>query len=697
LLIAPPLATLGAAHGEEISMRRLILAALLSASASAAIAAPTPKDQLLVPPPNAEHFVVVSEAGKHGDQWRWTLPDGSRAYRYSQSLRGWITETDETIRADASGVPVDVKVRGVSPNGDQAETYSVANGQGRWVATVDEGTAPAGRFYLANGGINIADEFMIDRLVAAGDKGIDLLPSGHATLTPAGHMSVDGPNGKRNLELAFIKGIGGSPFPVWLDENRKLFGYVSFISVLPAGYENVVVPLRDYQDAATAEAVKNIAHQFLAPANSAPVLFDHVKLFDADKGVFLADRAVLAESGKIAAIGAGGSLKLPAGGRLIDGRGKTLVPGLWDAHRHIGDDWAVLSNMAEGITNFRSPGNGIERAQSVIKRRASGDLLAPEGWYSVIVDQAGPLAAQGSLTVKSEADTIAAVDKIKAAGLTGVKFYTSMNPAWIAPGAAEAHKLGLHVHGHIPAHMRPLDAVRDGYDEVTHINFVMMQAMPQDVVDKANTAARIEGPARYAQNVDLTKPPITTLIAEFKRRGTYVDPTLVAFEDQFMKAKGGEPGPAYAPYADIVPAAVARSFKSEGYPLVNGLTRADFQKSYAKLIALTGALHKAGIPIVAGTDGEGMELVRELELYKQAGFTPAAAIQSATIVPARLVGADKRTGSIAVGKEADMILVDGDPSKELGALRRVLTVVSDGVVMDGDALRTAAGYSGRPK
>lgn len=679
-------------------MRRSILLALLSASASAVVAAPTPKEQLLVPPSNAEHFVVVSEAGKHGDEWRWTRPDGSRAYRYSQSLRGWITETDETIKADSSGIPAEMRIRGVSPSGDQAESYVVSNGRGHWVATVDQGTATAaGKFYLANGGIHIADEYLIDRLVAAGEKGIDLLPSGHATLTPAGRMTIDGPNGKKQLQLGFIKGIGSSPFPVWLDENRKLFGYVNFISILPAGYEKAVIPLRDYQDAATAEAVKNIAHQFLAPANSTPVLFDHVKLFDADKGVFLNDRAVLARDGKIAAIGAGGSMRVANGVRVIDGRGKTLVPGLWDAHRHVGDDWSVLSNMAEGITSFRSPGNGIERAQSVIKRRAAGDLLVGEGWYSVIVDQAGPLAAQGSETVKSEAETIAAVDKIKAAGLSGVKFYTSMNPAWIAPGAAEAHKLGLHVHGHIPAGMRPLDAVRAGYDEVTHINFVMMQAMPQSVVDKANTAARIEGPARYAQNVDLTKPPISTLIAEFKKRGTYVDPTLVAFEDQFMKAKGGEPGPAYSPYYDIVPAAIARGFKSEGYPLVNGLTRADFQRSFRKLVALTGALHKAGVPIVAGTDGEGMELVRELELYREAGFTPAAAIQSATIVPARLVGADKRTGSIAVGKEADMLLVDGDASKDLGALRRIVTVVSDGVVMDGDALRAAAGYSGKPK
>ena len=103
------------------------------------------------------------------------------------------------------------------------------------------------------------------------------------------------------------------------------------------------------------------------------------------------------------------------------------------------------------------------------------------------------------------------------------------------------------------------------------------------------------------------------------------------------------------------------------------------------------------MPIVAGTDGEGRELGREIELYEQGGLSKAAALQTATINVARMVGADKRTGSIAVGKEADLILVDGDVSRDLGALRRVVTVVSDGLVMDGDALRTAAGYSGRPK
>ena len=134
-----------------------------------------------------------------------------------------------------------------------------------------------------------------------------------------------------------------------------------------------------------------------------------------------------------------------------------------------------------------------------------------------------------------------------------------------------------------------------------------------------------------------------------------------------------------------------------GHPLVKGYTRDDYRKSYAKMVVLVGKLHDAGVTLVAGTDGWGIELVRELEIYKQAGMTNAQALQSATIVPARVVGADKRTGSIAVGKEADLMLVDGDVSKDLGALRRVVTVVSDGYVMDADELRKAAGYTGRPK
>jgi imidazolonepropionase-like amidohydrolase len=272
-----------------------------------------------------------------------------------------------------------------------------------------------------------------------------------------------------------------------------------------------------------------------------------------------------------------------------------------------------------------------------------------------------------------------------------------MNPAWIAPAAAEAHRLGLHVHGHVPATMKPSEAVAAGYDELTHLNFVVMEAMPKEVIDKANTRQRMEGPARLFKDVDLDAPLMSGFIAELARRKTIIDPTIVIFEG-FLTQDGGKPHPAYAPYMGIISPVIERSvFTSGGYPLIEGYTRDDYRKSYAKMVELVGKLHKAGVPIVAGTDGWGVELIRELEIYQQAGFTPAEALQSATILPARVVGADKRTGSIVVGKEADLVLVDGDPSKELGALRRVVTVVSDGYLMDADALRLAAGYSGRPK
>ena len=681
------------------NLAKIRVALLLTAMPTLAFAAPMPKDQLLKPPGDAAHYLVVSDAGKHGDMWRWTLRDGRIAYRHSQSLRGWITETDQVTTLGADGLPVKIEVRGITPNGDAAETFAMADGQASWTSLSDKGSV-AGKngYYLPAGGIGLSNSVLIDKLVAAGDTGIDLLPSGRATMAVGPRLTIDGPGGPKAVKLAFVRGIVASPFPVWLDEQNRHFADVGGISVFPAGYESVAnaKKMRDFQDSVTAETVKGIARQFLTAEAKAPVLFDHVQLFDSDKGLFLADRAVLASGGKIVAIGKAGTVKAPAGTRVIDGKGKTLVPGIWDSHMHIGDDWDVLANMAGGFTSFRSPGTDLDRAVAVMPRRASGELLMGEPFIQAIVDKKDPLAAQGSITVSSEAETIAAVRKIKAAGLWGVKFYTSMNPAWIKPGADEAHKLGLHVSGHVPATMLPIEAVRAGYDEITHLNFIMMQMMPRSVVDKSNTAARFEGPAKYAKDVDLGSPAVKAFVAELKQRGTIIDPTLVIFEGNFL-AEGGTPMPAYAPYMGIISPVLDRAFRGGGYPLIEGYTRADYAKSYAKMMQLVTVLHEAKIPIVAGTDGWGIELVRELELYAQAGFTNAEALQSATIVPARMVKADRRTGSIAVGKEADMVLVDGDVSRDLGALRRTVTVVSDGYVMDADALRKAAGYSGRPK
>jgi imidazolonepropionase-like amidohydrolase len=115
------------------------------------------------------------------------------------------------------------------------------------------------------------------------------------------------------------------------------------------------------------------------------------------------------------------------------------------------------------------------------------------------------------------------------------------------------------------------------------------------------------------------------------------------------------------------------------------------------MVQLLTRMYKAGVPIVSGTDGSGIEIIRELEVYHAAGLSNAEALAAATITPARLLNVDKKTGSIKVGKTADLVLVEGDPSERISDLRQTRVVTLDGKLLDADALRTAAGFSGRPK
>ena len=243
----------------------------------------------------------------------------------------------------------------------------------------------------------------------------------------------------------------------------------------------------------------------------------------------------------------------------------------------------------------------------------------------MLIDGKGPNTAQVGTSVASLDEALATVRKAHEDGFIAIKFYGTYNPAWVEPTAAEAHRLGMHVHGHLPAGMRTTDAIADGYDEITHIYFVMMQAMPDTVVNVSNGIARFEGPGRYAKDVDLNAAPMKQLIAEMAAKQIVSDPTLVVAESLFVP-ENGDLGAAYAPFVGTLPPSVERGFRQGGFTVPKDLTRADYRASFAKLVDLVGAMHRAGVPIVAGTDGSGIEIVRELELYVQAGFTPTEAL-----------------------------------------------------------------------
>jgi len=665
---------------------------------SAAAHAQVPTAELVKPPANATHFIIQSTAGKHGDSWMWVTPDGTRMARESMVLRGQVFELDSTGKQGPDGMMSSLVIRGSTPNGDAGETFSIQGGKASWKSPVDAGSAPYSKpaFYSTFGGPMDEMAWFAERLLASPNHTLALLPGGEARAEKLTTLAVGEGANRQEVTAWALHGVASSPIPVWMDAKNRFFGFVFFLSWLPEAYAGEHARLNDAQTVAMAAQAPALARKLLQTPPG-PVAFTNVQVFDADAKRFVAGQTVVVDKGVITAVGPAASIKVPAAAQAFDGRGKTLVPGLWDCHMHVANDFTGLQELSMGVTSVRDPGNDDSLTLDRRARAAKGELLMPNVYPSSLIDGKGPNSAQVANVATSEAEAVALVDKAKEKGFNGVKLYGTLNPAWVRPMAAEAHKLGLHVHGHIPQGMRPLEAVNAGYDEITHINWVMMQAMPDSVIAVDNGIARFEGPGRYAKDLDIqTNAALQTLVSTMATRGIYNDPTMVAFEGLYVP-ENGDLSPAYAPFVGTLPPSVERNFRAGGFQVPKDLTRADYRASWAKFIQLLGKMHAAGVPVVAGTDGFGIELVHELEIYVEAGFTPAEALAAATLQPARLVGQDRTTGSIRVGKVADLVLVEGDPARKIGDLRHTRTVMMAGKLMNADELRTAAGFSGRPK
>jgi hypothetical protein len=189
--------------------------------------------------------------------------------------------------------------------------------------------------------------------------------------------------------------------------------------------------------------------------------------------------------------------------------------------------------------------------------------------------------------------------------------------------------------------------------------------------------------------IDLQSPEAQQAIAFLKSHGTVIDPTLVVFESFTVGPDRPlvslEPG-----IAKVAPELATQLNEGGVPPEILEVER----KIFAKYVAITGALHRAGITIVAGTDQSvpGFSIYREMELYVEAGFTPMEALQAATIVPARVMKLDAERGTIEAGKRADLILVDGDPLENIHNIRNVKTVIAGGTVYDSAELWRSVGF-----
>lgn len=648
------------------------------------------------PPLDAERFSFVSIAGTHGTAHRWIESDGSRVSQDSVSLRGNTYAINQSILYGKDGMPMRFVVHGTSPQGDVSESFNLYKDVASWTSPVDSGSVPysAPAFYYPQGGTYDSYAALLDALLAAPNRTLQLIPSGTATAEPIAEANIG--EGRLAVKVVAwsISGLTPAPMPMWATNSSKFFAIIGELSYIPEEYKESRQILSQIQTAALALKSKALAAS-LMPTISGPVAFTNVQVYDAEKMRFLPNQTVIFEGRTITAAGPAQDVSIPYGTQCIDGSRRTLIPGLWDSHMHFGNDVDGPLLLSVGVTSIRDPGNDNQLTLDRIARITHGQLLGPTIYPSMMLDGQSKNTAQFATVITGASDALINVRSAKRLGFSSIKIYGSFKPAWLRATTREAHMLGLRVHGHIPAGMRPLEAIKDGFDEITHINFVLMQAMPDSIVKSSNGSKRIVDLGQVASSIDISRPPMVNLINTMAKRSIVVDPTLSAFEGMYVP-DSGQIAPAYISYLDELPAITRRQLMMGSLASGRSYSRRKYRASFLKMVSLVKALHLRKISIVAGTDRTGLELVRELELYVAAGMTPAEALNTATLEPAKLLGVAQKTGSVRVGKIADLVLINGDPSIKISDLRNTHLIVKGGLLWQAGDLRRAAGLRTDP-
>ncbi|MDB4907404.1 MAG: amidohydrolase [Gemmatimonadetes bacterium] len=631
--------------------------------------AAVPAHAQLAPPDSFRLHKFAQPIGWEIDT-RTTTPDSTRTdIRFSFVDRGSPVPMTGFLTTDPRNAVTHLKLRGFVARGaginaevdfTPGKSWS-ANLRNDTTHTTASGTTPA---FVITGYSPVANQEALIRWWKRSGRpdSITTLPGGFAKVHLRGRDTVSVAGKRVILERYALDGIVWGQESLWM-HGDTLVALVTrdaefdhFEALRPA----YVPSLGRFIERGAADGLARLRQLALAGAPSSPKAYALVgaTLIDATGAAPIPDAVVIVKNGRITAAGPRASVKIPHGIPQVNVAGKTIVPGLWDMHAHYEQvEWGPIY-LASGVTTVRDVGNVTEFMTSVRDAIAAGRGIGPHILLAGLVDGTGPFAL-GVTRVDSASQVQRAVSNYKRLGYQQIKIYSSVTPAMVAEVARVAHANGMTVTGHVPRGMNVLQAIDSGMDQVNH-------------------APYLRGPAFATGNttLDTSFTGYKALRDKLLAHHTVLDPTLVIYEWEYHAQ--GVPMSSFEPGVTKLPASLRTTYEKSG---VSSADSAKSAATFSQLLQVVGALHRDGVPIMAGTDQvvPGHSLHREMELYVRAGFTPMEAIQSATSVPAHVMGLDAEVGTVTVGKRADLLVVDGDPLADIANLRRVALVISGGV------------------
>jgi imidazolonepropionase-like amidohydrolase len=409
--------------------------------------------------------------------------------------------------------------------------------------------------------------------------------------------------------------------------------------------------------------------------------FTHVTVIDGTSEQPRVDRTVVIRGNRIVAEGPAASTTVPANARVIDGHGKFLIPGLWDMHVHLampGGKKVLPLYIANGVTGVRDMAGDWATLTAWRRDIARGILIGPR------IVASGPYLEGGDvpiphLLVKTPADAAPAVDSLIRLGVDFIKVHGQLTPESYYAIARAARTRRMPFAGHVSRSVGAANASDSGQASIEHILSIPNACTPAESVSLAPRFT-VQGALGRCSSADLS-----SLFDKLRRNGTRVVPTLTAQLEVARWPKRDLPGDSVQRYLpDSLKQYVAGIF-----PMVDSVPPdADVVglKLFDKRVAMAGALQRAGVIVMTGTDAPlrnsppGFGLHEELLLLTKAGMTPFEVLRAATLEPARFLGLADSLGTIGVGKVADVVLLTANPLSDIRNSSRSVYVVANGRV-----------------